>query len=97
VAWRGRDRCGRRWLYFGDEGVQECLQVSDGGGLVGLGAEPFLHGLLKSFDLAAGGGVVRAGVLLGDVELAKFGLQGGAAAAAAGEAGGVDHRVVGQG
>ena len=32
------------------EGVQENLQLGDGGGLGVLGAEPFLGGLLKPFD-----------------------------------------------
>ena len=65
-------------------------------GLVGLGAEPVLQGLLEPFDLAAGGGVVRAGVLLHDAEAAQFVLEAVASAAAAGEAGGEDHAVVGQ-
>src|SRR5512133_3981416 len=52
------------------EPVEQGLQVPDRGGLVGLGAQPGLHGLLEAFDLAAGGGVVRAGVLLGDAQAA---------------------------
>ena len=40
--------------------------------------------------------MVGAGVLLDDAESAQLGLEGVAAAAAAGEAGGVDHAVVGQ-
>jgi len=52
---------------------------------------------LEAFDLAAGGGVSGAGVLLVDAEAAQFGLEAVAAAAAAGEAGGEDHAVVGQG
>ena len=63
----------------------------------GLAVEPFLEGLLEAFDFAAGGGVVGSGVLLGDVEAAEFVLEGVAAAFAAGEAGGVDHAVVGEG
>ena len=64
--------------------------------LAGLGAEPSFQRLLEAFDLAAGGGMVRAGVLLHDVALAQFGLECGAAATAAGEADGVDQAVVGQ-
>ena len=79
------------------EGVEQGLQLVDGGGLGGLGAEPFLHGLLEAFDLAAGGGVVGAGVLLHHVQASQFVLEGVAAAFAAGQAGGEDHAVVGQG
>jgi hypothetical protein len=42
-------------------------------------------------------GWVRAAVLLGGAEAAEFGFEGVAAAAAAGQAGGEDHAVVGQG
>ena len=80
----------------GDEDVEEGLQLGDGGGLVGLGAQPFLHRLLEAFDLAAGGGAVRVGVLLHDVAAAQFVLEVVASAAAAGEAGGVDQAVVGE-
>ena len=92
----GRERWGRLVVVVVDEGVEQGLELGDGGGLVGLGAQPFLQGLLEPFDLAAGGGVVGAGVLLGDAEAAEFGLEAVAAAAAAGEAGGEDHAVVGQ-
>ena len=51
----------RAWV---DEGVEQGLQVGVGGGLVGLGAQLFLHRLLERLDLAAGGGVVGSGVLL---------------------------------
>src|ERR687883_62426 len=61
------------------------------GGLVRLGAQPVLHGLLETFDLAAGGGVVRAGVLLPDAQASQLGLQLRAAAFPAGEPDGVDH------
>jgi hypothetical protein len=50
------------------DGVEQCLQRGDRGGLLRLGAEPLLQGLLEPFDLAAGGGVAGAGVLLGDRE-----------------------------
>ncbi len=53
-----------------DEGVDEGLQLGEGGRLVGLGEQPFLQRLLEAFDLAAGGGVVRAGVLLHHVAAA---------------------------
>ena len=80
-----------------DEGIEKVLQLGDGGGLDGLGAEPLLQGLLESLDLAAGGGVVGSGVLLDHVEPSEFVLEGVASAAAAGEADGVDHAVVGEG
>ncbi len=80
-----------------DEPVDESLQLGEGGGLVGLGTQPVLHRLLEAFDLAAGGGVVGGGVLLGDVQAAQLVFQGVAAAAAAGEASGEDHAVVGEG
>ena len=77
--------------------VEEGLQVGDGGWLGGSSAEPFFQGLLEAFDFAAGGGVVGSGVLLGDVEADEFGFEGVASASSAGEAGGEDHPVVGQG
>jgi hypothetical protein len=82
-----------------DEGVDEGLQLGDGDRLDGLGEQPLLHRLLEPFDLAAGGGVVRAGVLLHDVAAAELVLEvvaAAAAAAAAGEAGGVGGAVVGE-
>jgi len=54
----------------GLELLEQGLQLVDGGGLVGLGVEPFLEGLLEAFDPAAGGGVVGSAVLLDDVEAA---------------------------
>ena len=45
------------------EGVQEGPELGQVCGL-GLGGEPFLEGLLESFDLALVWGVVRAVVLL---------------------------------
>jgi hypothetical protein len=42
----------------GGELVEQCLQLGDGGGLAGLGGEPFVKGLLKSFYFALGLGVV---------------------------------------
>jgi hypothetical protein len=52
------------------EGVQQGLEFGDGGRLVGLGAQPFLHGLLEPFDLALGLGVPGAAVLLVHAEAA---------------------------
>ena len=78
-----------------DELVEESLEFRQGGG-GWLGGEPFLEGLLEAFDFAAGGGVVGAGVLLGDVERGEGGLESVAAAAVAGEADGVDESVVGE-
>ena len=57
----------------GDEAVEQGLELGDGGRLDRLGGQPFLEGLLEAFDLAAGGRVVRAGVLLGDAQAAQFG------------------------
>ena len=68
----------------GGELTEQCLQLGDGGGLAGLGGEPFLHGLLESFDFALGLGVVRLAVLLPDAQAAQFVLQAVAAALAAG-------------
>ena len=65
-------------------------------GWTGWAASHFIEGLLEAFDLAAGGGVVGAGVLLGHAEASEFGLQGVAAALAAGKARGKDHPDVGQ-
>ena len=83
-------------VVFVDEDVDQGLELGDGGRLVGLSAEPFLQGLLESFDFPAGGWVVGAGVLLDDVEAGEFGLEavaGAVSAVSAGEAGGVDHPV----
>jgi hypothetical protein len=88
-----------RPLLVGDGGelVEQGLQLGEGGGLDGLGGEPLGEGLLEALHLAAGGGVVRAGVLLRHAKVAQLGLQGVAAAGAAGQAGGEHHGVVGQG
>jgi len=42
------------------EGVEQGLQLGQGGGLGGLGAEPLFEGLLEPFDFAAGARVVRS-------------------------------------
>ena len=76
--------------------VELGLQFGEGGG-GRAGGEPFLQGLLESFDLALGLAVVRAAVFLGDAQGAQFVLEAVAAAAAAGEPGGVDQAVIGQG
>jgi len=81
----------------GHELIQELGELDQVGGLVGLGAQPLLQRLLEPLDLATGGGLVGAAVLLLDVAAAQLGLQGVAAAAAAGKASGEDHPVVGQG
>ena len=52
----------------GDEAIDLVLEGLDGVGGVS-GGEPALEGLLEAFDLSAGGGVVRAGVLLFDLEV----------------------------
>jgi hypothetical protein len=82
-----------------DECVEDGLEVVDGGRLLGLGAEPLLHGLLEPLDLALGLGVVGLRVLLDDPESAELGLEavaGAGALAAPGQAGGEDDAVVGQ-
>jgi hypothetical protein len=66
------------------EGVQEVLELGERGRLGGLGAQPFLQGLLESLRLALGLGVVRFAVLLPDSQAAQFGFQAVAAAFAAG-------------
>jgi hypothetical protein len=80
-----------------DEPVDERLEGLDGGGLVGLGTQPVLQGLPEPLDLAAGGRVVGAGVLLVDAEATQFVLQAVAArravAASSGEPGGEHHAV----
>jgi hypothetical protein len=79
------------------EGVKEGLQLAGSGGLAGLGAEPFLEGLLEPPGFALGLGVVRLAVLLLDAQAAQLGFQVAAAAFAAGQPGGEDHAVIGQG
>ena len=95
----GQGSVGPVLVVLGAEAVEQGLQLGDGGGLVGLGAQPVLEGLLEAFDLAAGGGVVGSAVLLDDVPGAELLFEAVAAALAseAGEADGVDHPVVGQG
>src|SRR6185437_7130033 len=41
------------------KGVQQLLQLAEGGGLAGLGAEPVFHGLLEALHFPLGLGVVR--------------------------------------
>ena len=57
-----------------DEGVDVGLEFGDGGGCW-LSAEPFLEGLLESFDFAAGGWVVGSRVLLADTVFDEFVLE----------------------
>ena len=83
-------------VVFIDEGVDQRLQFGDGGGLGLLGGEPFLECLVEAFDFAAGGGMVRGGVLLLDLEFREPGLEGVAAASELGETCRVDHSVVGE-
>lgn len=78
-----------------DEGVEEGLELNDGGGL-GLGSEPLFEGLLEAFHFPAGGWVVWSGVFLFDPRGGQLGFEVVAAASAASEAGGVDHGVVGE-
>lgn len=78
-----------------NEGVELVLERGDRVGWVE-GGEVALQCLLEAFDLAAGGGVVRGGVLVGDAEIGEEGLEAVASSADAGEAGGVDEAVVGE-
>jgi hypothetical protein len=75
----------------------QCLQLGDGVGLAGLGCEPLLQGLLKSFGFALGLQVVRLAVLLPDAQAAQLVLETLAAATASGQPGGEHHAVAGQG
>ena len=50
-----------------DELIEQGLQLGEGGGLLGLGSEPFFEGLLEPFDFALGLRVVGLAVLLRDV------------------------------
>ena len=76
-----------------DEVVEEGLESARCGGR--LGGEPRLR-VCWNVRFPAGGRVVGSGVLLGDAEGGQGGLEVVAAAAVAGEAGGVDEGVVGQ-
>lgn len=62
----------------------------------GLVFEPFFEGLVETFNLALGLGVAGTAVLLGDAQGRDEGFEGVASATSAGEAGGVDHAVVGE-
>ena len=57
----------------GGEGVEQGLELGEGGGLGGLGAEPVLEGLLEPLDFALGLRVVRLAVLLRDAQAAQLG------------------------
>jgi hypothetical protein len=48
----------------GGEFVEQCLKVGDGGGS-GSGSQPAFEGLVESFDLALGLGMVGVAVLFG--------------------------------
>jgi hypothetical protein len=50
-----------------DELIEQGLQLGEGGGLSGLGADPLLEGLLEPFDFALGLRMVGLAVLLRDV------------------------------
>jgi hypothetical protein len=62
---------------------QQLVQVGEGVGF-GLGAEPFLQGLVEALDFALGLGVAGVSVLLGDPEGCQEVLEGVASAASAG-------------
>jgi hypothetical protein len=73
--------------------VEQDLELGEVFGLAGLGGQPFVQGLPEPLDLALGLRVAWAAVLLPDAEAAQLVLQAVAAAAAAGEARGVDETV----
>jgi hypothetical protein len=83
-------------VFAAEADVVEAAVVAEGdaSGLVDLVVADAPVGVVGA---AAGMGWVRAAVLLGGAEAAEFGFEGVAAAAAAGQAGGEDHAVVGQG
>jgi hypothetical protein len=60
-----------------DEVVQQDLQLGEGAGLVGLGPQPLLQGLLEALDLALGLRVVGVAVLLRDGGLLQVRLTPG--------------------
>ena len=106
----GSGGVGRRWCAATDRSVGSNvvvvaaepveLAVQAGDGACGwLGGEPLLLGLLEAFDLAAGLGVVGAGVVEADTEAAELDLEGDAAAAtlSAGEHGAVVGEHAGRG
>ena len=76
--------------------VQPFVEVRHGMG-TWLPCEPFLQGLMEALDFPLGLRVVRGAVFLGDAQGVELVFEGVAAAPAAGQAGGVDHAVVGQG
>jgi hypothetical protein len=80
-------------VVVGDEAVELGLELFLGGWGVLAGEEPF-EGLVESFDLAAGLGVVGPGVLGGDPEGQQLGLHGSAVVASGRR--GEDRPVVGQ-
>ena len=75
------------------EGVHLGLQFGDSGGCW-LSSEPAFQGLVEAFDLALGLGMAGMAVLLRDAEA---GQQIFKAVPTAGEAGGIDRAVVGEG
>jgi hypothetical protein len=72
------------------EAIELGLESGDGGGSALLG-QPLLEGLVEAFDLAAGLGVVGAGVLVVDAEGEQLELDGaGPSAGFGGEDGAVE-------
>ena len=69
-------------VVVGDELVEQCLELVDGG-RGGAGGEPAFQCLVEAFNFAAGGRVVGSAVLLGDVERVEEGLEAVASTAAA--------------
>jgi hypothetical protein len=68
----GQGPVGTLVVVDGHELVQELLEFDQVGGLGGLGAQPPLQGLLEPLDLATGGGLVGAAVVLLDVAAAQL-------------------------
>jgi hypothetical protein len=79
-----------------DEFVDEGLELVDGRGLTGMGPQALLHGLLESFDLAAGGRMVRPGVLLPHAQTVKLCFESVAPALPPGQSRREDHAIVRQ-
>jgi len=78
------------------EAVQEGLELGEGGGLRGLGAEPVLEGLLESLHFPLRLGMAGAAVLLLHSEPSQISLEAVAAALAAGESCREDQPVISQ-
>ena len=92
----GRQRAvGPFGVVKGGELVEQHLEFDErlGGWLL---VKPALEGLVEPFNLAAGGRVVRATVLLLDPKSVQLGFEAVPSATTTGEPGRVHHAVIGQ-